>query len=141
MKKIVLSKAECGDLVPHWPDLSKEKLVKLWGRNIRNSRHSFSPEKRVVVIDCFPILIDNTGFILNGKHRSVYCFSHWLDAGLEACIVENEKDVRYHIPKCCYGEMGVRGVLDAMEKKNPLVQYCHSIGVYTIKDLAGLVKQ
>jgi len=79
------------------------------------------------------IIILDDGYILNGKHRAVV--GGWRGYSLEAYRVETEHDIIYHLPHKTYGEAGVEGLIDALDKKDFFVSICAKDNIFSVNDL------
>jgi len=132
MRKIVLNSQQSGSLLPNWYELDLLKLDRLKTVFLRNSH--INGYHLLRVMSCPAILIDPCGFILNGKHRAVTSFSKGYS--LDVCIIETENDLFHHTPKECYGETGLKGMLEAWDNRVPLIAECQMMKVYSVRDLA-----
>src|SRR4030067_2012135 len=131
MKKMILTPADCGLLIPQWPLLKQKKIARLYSMSTRNE--VFPSFKGTTVMDFPPILILEDGFILNGKHRAAFALRY--SYNLEACETFDENDIRYNTPHRTYGETGVEGVLEAYSNKFTYISYCNNRRVHCVRDL------
>jgi hypothetical protein len=129
MRKKILTPEECEKLIPHWPELEERKIKKLLRMSTKKT--SFGNGKNVM--SPVGIVIMEDGYILNGKHRAV--IGAWRKYNLEAYVVDGEHDIYYHLPHKTYGEVGVEGLVEALDKKDFFVNFCKNDGVRSVHDL------
>ncbi len=139
VRKIILTPYECGDLLPHFPELDERKIKRLNSVKLRKS--SFIHDRICNVITPVGVLlledpnIDGL-YILNGKHRSV--ISYVRNISEEGYIVRNMNEIIHHTPIKTYGETGLDGILDAFDKRYMYIHLCKSKGIYKISDFVSI---
>lgn len=134
VRKRIITPSQSALLVPHWYELDEEKLERLG--SIPTKQLKLPGGGREVVLACPPIVIDPTGYLVNGKHRAVMSVSR--RQNLEAIVVETPNDVRHHVPKESYGPDegdGPAKLIEALANKNTYLNAIHAQGVYTVRDL------
>ncbi|NTV23488.1 MAG: hypothetical protein HGA85_03875 [Nanoarchaeota archaeon] len=131
MYKTILTPTETGLLIPHWYDINPKKISRIDRVCTRTSRFGFGPKANVMNVPA--ILIDDEGYILNGRHRAYWATKHGYS--LETCVVSEPREVRFHVPSEVRGELSVEEIIDSLDKKDTYIRACNEQGIFSINDL------
>lgn len=131
MQKKVLTPRECGELIPHWPEINPKKLERL--KRMMTKYSKFYEGIRILVMGATPILTTEEGYIINGKHRALWAYHKGYN--LENYVISDAKDILFHTPHKAFGEVGLEGALHTFCYKDHYIEGCHNLGVYSVEDL------
>jgi len=132
MKKTILAPWDCEELIPNWHELDETKLQKLGGFTLRGAREGYGGND-YWVISVPPILITEDNFVLNGKHRAFVAAAS--GCNLEACVIRNEVDLRYHTPREAIKDTQVDSMVDMLDRTSTYTNVLDANGIHSIRDL------
>lgn len=87
-------------------------------------------------MDTPAILIDNEGYILNGRHRPYLAAKQ--GQALEAIIVSGPGEIKFQVPRESFGDVSVEQLVEALDNKQTYIAACQAQGIFCINDLVRL---